>query len=54
MAIGSGGPFAQASALALVRNSDLGAREIVEQALSIAADICVYTNRFVTIEELSE
>ena len=54
MAIGSGGPFAQASALALVRNSDLNAREIVEQALSIAADICVYTNRFVTIEELSE
>ncbi len=54
MAIGSGGPFAQASALALVRNSDLGAREIVEQALSIAADICVYTNRYVTIEELSE
>lgn len=54
MAIGSGGSFAQAAALALLRNSDLEAREIVEQSLSIAADICVFTNRFVTIEELGE
>ena len=52
MAIGSGGPFAQAAALALLRNSDLEAREIVEQALAIAGDICVYTNQNITIEEL--
>lgn len=52
MAIGSGGPFAQAAALALLRNTDLGARDIVEKALAIAGDICVYTNQNVTIEEL--
>jgi len=52
MAIGSGGPFAQAAALALLRNTDLEAREIVEQALAIAGDICVYTNQNVTVEEL--
>ncbi|MGI9200660.1 MAG: ATP-dependent protease subunit HslV [Woeseiaceae bacterium] len=52
MAIGSGGPFAQAAALALLRNTDLEARDIVEQALAIAGDICVYTNQNVTIEEL--
>ena len=52
MAVGSGGPFAQAAALALVRNTDLDARAIVEQALGIAADICIYTNRNITIEEL--
>ena len=52
MAIGSGGPFAQAAALALLQNTDLGAREIAEKALGIAGDICVYTNRNVTIEEL--
>jgi ATP-dependent HslUV protease subunit HslV len=52
MAIGSGGPYAQAAALALLRNTDLDARAIVEQALSIAGDICVYTNRNITIEEL--
>lgn len=50
--IGSGGPFAQASARALLENTDLDARAIVEKSLTIAADICVYTNRFVTIEEL--
>ncbi len=53
MAIGSGGPYAQAAALALSRNTDLGAREIVEQALSIAGDICVFTNQNVVIEELN-
>lgn len=53
MAIGSGGPFAQAAARALLRSTDLGAREIVEQALGIAADICVYTNRQLVLEELS-
>jgi len=52
MAIGSGGPFAQAAAMALLQNTDLGAREIVERALGIAGDICVYTNRNIVIEEL--
>ena len=52
MAIGSGGPFAQAAALALLENTELSAREIVEKGLSIAADICVYTNHNRTIEEL--
>ncbi len=52
MAIGSGGPYAQAAAKALLTNSDLGAREITERALEIAADICVYTNRNVVVEEL--
>src|SRR6056300_2015500 len=44
MAIGSGGTFAQSAARALLENTDLSAREIVEKSLSIAADICVYTN----------
>ena len=52
MAVGSGGSFAQAAATALLRNTDLDARAIVEQALGIAADICIYTNRNVTVEEL--
>jgi ATP-dependent HslUV protease subunit HslV len=52
MAIGSGGAYAQAAAKALLANSDLGAREITEKALEIAADICVYTNRNVVVEEL--
>lgn len=52
--IGSGGPFAQAAARALLENTDLDARAIVEKSLTIAADICVYTNRFVTIEELGD
>ena len=52
MAIGSGGPFAQAAALALLHNTDLEAREIAEKALSIAGDICVYTNQNIVIEEL--
>ena len=52
MAIGSGGSFAQAAALALLQNTDLEAREIVEKALNIAGDICVFTNQNVTIEEL--
>jgi len=52
MAIGSGGAFAKAAALALLQNTDLSAREIVEKALNIAADICIYTNRSLTIEEL--
>jgi len=52
MAIGSGGPFAQASALALMDNTTLSAREIVEKSLNIAGDICIYTNQNLTIEEL--
>ena len=53
MAIGSGGAFAQAAARALLENTELSARDIVERALGIAADICVYTNRNLTIEELT-
>ncbi|TAM63776.1 MAG: ATP-dependent protease subunit HslV [Rhodanobacter sp.] len=52
LAIGSGGPFAQSAALALLENTDLDARTIVEKALKIAADICIYTNHNVSIEEL--
>ena len=52
MAIGSGGAFAEAAARALLQNTDMPAREIVEQSLSIAADICVFTNHNLTIEEL--
>lgn len=52
MAIGSGGNFAKSAALALLRNTDLGARTIVESSLAIAAEICVYTNGNLTIEEL--
>src|SRR5947207_12180128 len=51
-AIGSGGQFALAAARALVENSTLDARSIVERSLNIAADICIYTNRNVVIEEL--
>jgi ATP-dependent HslUV protease subunit HslV len=54
IAIGSGGNFAQASATALLENTDLTAREIVEKSLKIAGDICVFTNNFQTIEELGE
>ena len=53
MAIGSGGPFAQAAALALLRNSDMGARDIAEKALQIAGEICVFTNDKIVIEELT-
>jgi ATP-dependent HslUV protease subunit HslV len=52
IAIGSGGSFAQAAARALIDNTELGAREIVERGLSIAADICIYTNHNQTIEQL--
>jgi ATP-dependent HslUV protease subunit HslV len=53
MGIGSGGSFALSAARALMRHSDLGARAIVEASLNIAAEICVYTNTNLTIEELS-
>jgi len=52
IAIGSGGPYAQAAAIALMENTELDARAIAERALNIAADICIYTNRNLTIEEL--
>jgi len=52
IAIGSGGAYAQAAARALLDNTELGARDIVERALNIAADICIYTNRSLTVEEL--
>ncbi len=52
MAIGSGGTFAQSAAVALLENTDLSAREIVEKSLGIAADICVYTNHNLVLEEL--
>ena len=53
VAIGSGGPFAQSAAKALMDNTKLSAREIVEKSLKIAAEICIYTNEHLTIEELS-
>ncbi|OUR65421.1 HslU--HslV peptidase proteolytic subunit [Methylophaga sp. 42_25_T18] len=52
MAIGSGGPYAQSAATALMQNTDLSARDIVEKSLNIAADICIYTNHNLTIETL--
>lgn len=51
-AIGSGGPFALAAARALLKYSDLNARAIVEESMRIAADICIYTNNQITVEEL--
>ncbi|GHD48772.1 HslV component of HslUV peptidase. Threonine peptidase. MEROPS family T01B [Marinobacter persicus] len=53
IAIGSGGPYAQAAARALLENTDLSAREITEKALAIAGDICIYTNQNRTLEVLS-
>ena len=52
IAIGSGGPYALSAAKALTENTELGAREIVERALKIAGDICIYTNHNTAIEEL--
>jgi ATP-dependent HslUV protease subunit HslV len=52
-AIGSGGTYALAAGRALLRHSSLSAREIAEQAMRIAAEICIYTNDELTIEELS-
>jgi len=53
MAIGSGGAFAQSAARALLENTELSAKEIVEKSLNIAGDICIYTNQNILIEELS-
>jgi ATP-dependent HslUV protease subunit HslV len=52
-AIGSGGPYAQAAARALVLHSSLGAAEIVRAALEIAADLCIFTNRQIEVEEIT-
>lgn len=52
IAIGSGGPFAQAAATALLNNSELSARDIAEKSLTIAGDICVFTNHSQTVEQL--
>jgi len=54
MAIGSGGPYAQAAARALLENTELNAAEIVQKALEIAAAICVYTNENVVVETLGD
>lgn len=54
LAIGSGGAYARAAATALLENTPLSAREIVERSLAIAADICIYTNHHLAIEELGE
>jgi ATP-dependent HslUV protease, peptidase subunit HslV len=51
-AIGSGGPYAQAAAQALLEHTELGARQIAEEAMKIASKMCIYTNEKVTIEEL--
>ena len=53
MAIGSGGMYAKSAALALMSNTELEARDIVEKSLSIAGDICIYTNHERTIEEIN-
>ena len=52
IAIGSGGAYAQSAALALVKNTDFSSRRIAEKAMAIAADICIYTNHNIIIEEL--
>jgi ATP-dependent HslUV protease, peptidase subunit HslV len=52
-AIGSGGAFAKSAAVALLENTDLSAREIVERSMKIAADVCIYTNGNVSYEELT-
>ncbi len=51
-AIGSGGPFAKSAAVALIQNTKLSARQIVEKAMNIAAKICIYTNENIAYEEL--
>ena len=51
-AIGSGGPYAQAAAVALLRNSTMSAEQIVREALAIAAKICIYTNEDISVEVL--
>ena len=52
VAIGSGGVAAQAAATALIENTDLDSRGIVEKAMKIAASLCIYTNDTITVEEI--
>jgi ATP-dependent HslUV protease subunit HslV len=52
MAIGSGGPFAQAAARAMVRHTELSSTEIAKEAMKIASEICIYTNDHITLEEI--
>ena len=52
IAIGSGGPFAQSAAMALLKHSELSAQQVVEESLEVAGDICIYTNHNTTIETL--
>jgi len=52
IAIGSGGPYAQAAARALLENTELDAETVVRKALSIAADLCIYTNQQIVVETL--
>ena len=52
VAIGSGGPFALAAARALARHTDFGARQIAEESLRIAGEVCIYTNQNIVVEEL--
>jgi len=52
VAIGSGGPYAQAAARALVKHADLSVHDTVQEAMSIAAGICIYTNQEIVVEEL--
>jgi len=52
MAIGSGGPYAQAAARALVRHTSLSSTEIAKEAMNIASEICIYTNDHITLEEI--
>ena len=51
-AIGSGGPYAEAAAKALVKHTDLSALDVAKEAMAIAAEICIYTNDRIAIEEL--
>ncbi|MCG0277236.1 MAG: ATP-dependent protease subunit HslV [Thermanaeromonas sp.] len=52
LAVGSGGPYALAAARALIKHTDLSAREIAREALQVAASICIYTNESIVVEEL--
>ncbi len=54
ISIGSGGSYAHAAAQALMQNTDISAREVVEKSLNIAADLCIYTNHNLTIEEIDK
>jgi ATP-dependent HslUV protease subunit HslV len=53
LAIGSGGPFALSAAKALLKNTKMSAKEIANESLSIAADVCIYTNHNIIIEEIT-